>query len=211
MRRISENLNNDKSLTALSIWFVTDILHCNRMTDAISFVFLAAADKYQRETLPADLLPQDRFLFSELGPVKYATYKQLQSQRVGSPSEGNSTDSTMESSTTTASGTSTATSSGGLVVLPRNYPNMYASVKCVKQKLEVMCSAVFELGGQIQEGKKMKVGGKTCQSYRQLYQYKKIVTCLAVCFKGNKDLFLESNPKIALAKFVCCVEGKCTE
>jgi hypothetical protein len=175
------------------------------MTDAISVIFLAADNKYASERVPLDLEPKDRFLFMELGPAKFNTYQEL--CKKSSVNKGDSVTNSKETSFCKSPSISSLTKSGGLVDLSRDYQQLYSAASPPTQKLEVMCAANFELKVQLKGGKKMKEGGSTCKSYRQLYQYNKIVTCLDECFGGNKIEFMAKKPSIALAKF-SCVNGK---
>jgi hypothetical protein len=204
MKTVSETLNNKKTLHEISLWFVTTILRCKPTTDAISVIFLAADNKYASERVPSDLEPKDRFLFMELGPSKFSTYQALCKK---SSYQGDSVTNSKEASFCKSPSVSSTTKSGGLVVLSRDYQQLYATASLPMQKLEVMCAASFELKGQLKGGRKMKEGGSTCKSCRQLYQYNKISTCLEECFMGNKTEFLAKNPSIALAKF-SCTNGK---
>jgi hypothetical protein len=144
--------------------------------------------------MPPDLLPADRFLFSRLGSADYGVYKELLEgvttpKEVNHPSKG-------------LCDPSTQPTACSLFSPSRNYQELY-STALPTQKLHVMCSAVMELRTALKAGKKMKVGKKTCQSYRQLYQYHKIVACLDDCFGGNKEKFLEKYPKLILKTFAC--------
>jgi hypothetical protein len=145
--------------------------------------------------MPPDLSPQNRFLFSRLGSADYGVYKELcdgviTPKEVNQPSKG-------------PCDPSTHPTACSLFSPSRNYPEMYQAASLPSQKLDVMCSAITELRTAIKAGKKMKVGKQMCRSYRQLYQYHKVVACFKVCFGGNKEKFFEEYPKVILKTFTC--------
>jgi hypothetical protein len=182
-------------LPELSVWFVRDILNCNLQYDSISVIFQSASSKYESQAMPTDLLPADRFLFSRLGSADYGVYKELldgvsTGQEVTHPSKG-------------LCDPSTQPTACSLYSPSRNYQALYNTAEPTTQKLDVMCSAITELRTALLAGKKMKVGQQTCQSYRQLYQYHKIVACLDDCFGGDKQKFLDNHPKLTLKTFAC--------
>ena len=80
---------------------------------------------------------------------------------------------------------------------------IYKDARALPDKLDVMCSAVFELRASLKAGQKMKDDGQECKGRRQLYQYYKIVSCMQDCFGGDKVKFLAAHPKMTLKNFAC--------
>lgn len=194
--RLHPELNNKKPMYELGVWFVRDILQCNLQSDSLKDLFDSASSKYQSQAMPLDLSPAERFLFSRLGSADYGAYMELQKVQASK----SLSDSTTKEADKTLCGPSTSSS---LLTLSRDYQAMYSTARALPDKLDVMCSAVFELRALLKAGKKMKVGGQTCKGNRQLYQYYKIVACMYDCFGGDKEKFLETHPKLILKKFTC--------
>ena len=184
-------LNNQKPLYELGVWFVRDILSGDVQTDSIKDLFEKAFSKYQAEAMPLDLTPSERFLFSRLGSSDYGAYMALQQVVPASTAKG---------AKKIPCGPSTSSS---LVSLSRDYQAIYKDAKALPDKLDVMCSAVCELRASLKAGNKMKVGGQLCKGNRQLYQYYKIVSCLHDCFGGEKEKFLETHKQLTLKTFAC--------
>lgn len=205
---MSENMNNVKTLPELAAWYVFEILGCSLERDSIKEIFDKASAKYQAQAVPSTLSPAEQFLFSRLGATNYLAYQGLvanTSSALQSP-QAASLKNTKEASLKSASSEKT---SAILLELSRPYHDLCRNAPTPSDKLDLMCSAVFEVRGLIKEGKKMKTGGKggkQCKGYRQIYQFGKIVACLSDCFEGNKKVFLETYPTLPLASFQCVKE-----
>jgi hypothetical protein len=207
LARISEDLTNVKSLPEVSSWFVIEILQCSLERDSLKAIFDKAGAKYESQAMPSLLSAEDRFLFSKLGSVNYHAYKAMVGNATALEAQEVSLKNTKEASSNSPSPSSQKTV-GILLQLSRPYKSIYGTAATPPDKLDVMCSAIFEVKRLLGEGKKLKIGGKTCNCYRQLYQYGKIVGCLFDCFGGNKKVFLETYPSLALANFKCVNKKK---
>jgi hypothetical protein len=204
LKRMAGDLDNVKTLPVIARWFVFDILKCDLQRDSLKEIFDKASAKYQSLARPSDLSPEDSFLFSRLGARNYQVYKAMVENASTPPQEACSLKNTNEAH----SKSSPSQETSGFLELARPYQHLYSSTSNRTDKLDLMCSAIHEVKSLLREGKKMKIGGKTCKCYRQIYQYSKIVGCLYECFEGNKKVFLETYPSLALASFTCVKQKK---
>jgi hypothetical protein len=153
LARISEDLTNVKSLPEVAAWFVIEILQCSLERDYLKAIFDKASAKYESQAMPSLLSAEDRFLFCKLGSVNYHAYKAMVGNASALQAQEVSLKKTKEASSNSPSPSSQKTV-GILLQLACPYKSLYATATTHQDKLDVMCSAIYEVKGLLREAKK---------------------------------------------------------